>query len=439
LRRGLKFLLWGVGVGFGFLILIQILQIFIVMLFANPNYPPTALRDMVETLLGLLLIPGLSGYFFGIGLFLFGIARMIYALFEKESSKLQSSSVERWIAIVVISIIAAVAIPNLIASYHAANEFRQKQNLTKDLPANNKSAQFLNFSSVKYQKVIENQHGKAAISPDGRFLVYTDIVGGKQTLWLRQLSANTNIQILPPTGVGYRQLTFSHDSEYIYFNHNNSLYRVSVLGGEAKLILKEVEIFSLAPDDKQFIFIKHLPDYQCGLFIAGTDGSAERIILRRQAPYCYNTVAWSPDGNLIAFAVGQSDTGDANTQLFTYKIADESELPLSEERWFHIHSVVWLPDQSGIILSGRKTLSDENPLWQINYPGGETRQLTDGLVRYVYLSLTADGNRLLASQVVGFLFVNRSGGRAFRFSQTKLGFLRVDVAAGWENRLLVAH
>jgi Tol biopolymer transport system component/DNA-binding winged helix-turn-helix (wHTH) protein len=401
LRRGLKFLLWGAGVGFGFLILFQILQISIVTLFANPNYPPTALRDMIESLLGLLLIPVLSGYFIGIGLFLFGIARMIYALFEKESSKLQSSSVERWTSIVVISLIAAVAIPNLIASYRTAKEFRQKQkqNPTKELPANNKSAQFLNFSSVKYQKVIENQHGRSAISPDGRFLVYTDIVSGKQTLWLRQLATKTNIQILPLNEADYYQLRFSNDSEYIYFNHNNALYRVAVLGGEAVLILKEVEVFSLSPDDKEFVFIRHLPDYQCGLFIAGTDGSAEREISRRQSP-CYGTLAWSPDGKLIAYTVGQSDTGDANTQLFGYKIDDGSELPLSEERWFHIHSIAWLPEQSGIILSGRKKLGDENPLWQVNYPGGETRQLTDGLVRYVHLSLTADGKQLLASQSV---------------------------------------
>jgi Tol biopolymer transport system component/DNA-binding winged helix-turn-helix (wHTH) protein len=262
------------------------------------------------------------------------------------------------------------------------------------------AARFLNFSSVKYQKIIENQYGQAAISPDGRFIVYTDIVGNKQTLWLRQLATNTNLQILPPNSADYRQLIFSHDSEFIFFNHKNTLYRVSVLGGEATPVIKVAEKFSLSPDDSQIAFVRTLPDYQCGLFVSNADGGAEKLISQRRDPYCYKSVAWSPNGKLIAFAAGQSDTGDVNTQLLGYQIADGKEISLSEERWFHIHSLVWLPDQSGIILSGRKKMGDENPLWQVGYPGGETRQLTDGLIRYVHLSLTADGNRLLVSQAV---------------------------------------
>lgn len=279
----------------------------------------------------------------------------------------------------------------------------QKQKTADTLPASDNGSRFLNFSSAKYQKIIENQRGEAAISPDGRFVVYTNIVGDKQTLWLRQLAANTHIQIQPPTEADYRRLKFSHDSNYIYFNHMDSLYRISVLGGEAMLILKKIRDFSFSPDNTQIAFTKPLPDLpddQCGLFTANADGSAERIISRRQSPDCYKGATWSPDGKLIAFATGQSDTGDANTRLFAYQIADEKEITLSEARWFQINSLEWLPDNSGIILTGRKKLGDENQVWQVNHPGGETRQLTYGTAKYIHLSLTADGSRLLVTQAV---------------------------------------
>src|SRR5215203_3507734 len=403
-RRGLKSLLWGAGAGFVFSVLFRVLQISSGALYQYQNTlpaeTPRGLTDMFGGFLNLLLVPVKACYFIGIGLIVFGIARMIYSSFEKKSPKLEPSFFERWISVIIISVIATVAIPNLIASYRAAKELRQKQSLPDNLTPSSKPPEFLNFSTAKYQKIIENQQGQAAISPNGKFIVYTSMIAGKQALWLRQLATNTNIQILPPNEADYRGISFSPDSEYVYFNHKNTLYRVSVLGGEATLILKEIEGFSLSPDDTQIVFNRRLPDYRCGLFISKTNGSEERMIAERQAPDCYKTAAWSPDGKLIAFAAGQSDTGDANTRLLAFRIADGMEIPLSDERWFHIHSLVWMPDQGGIILSGRKKLNEENPLWQINYPGGETRQLTEGLTRFAHLSLTADGKHLLASQTI---------------------------------------
>src|SRR5215470_1761387 len=61
------------------------------------------------------------------------------------------------------------------------------------------------------------QSSSVAISHDGRYIAYT--IGGTstmQSIWLRQLSTNTNLEIVPPAGVIYG-LTFDGNGEYLYF------------------------------------------------------------------------------------------------------------------------------------------------------------------------------------------------------------------------------
>ena len=127
--RGLKYLLWGLGVWFAFMVLLQALLIFGAMLVqyehnlsgrtANP------LVEMIGDLLVMVLVPVGLAMFAGIGLTLFGSARMVYSLFEKEGFKTYSAIFERVITVLIILGILAVAVPNLIFSYREANKARQ--------------------------------------------------------------------------------------------------------------------------------------------------------------------------------------------------------------------------------------------------------------------------------------------------------------------------
>ncbi len=129
LRRGLRFFLYGLGVGFFFLILQQVLMISSLLLLNDKNGlllgASKELAVLTVKLLILIQIPVGLGIFVGIGLFLFGIARIVYALFEKENSKINPALIERLIVAVIIILLLAIAIPNLIFSYREAHRPKQ--------------------------------------------------------------------------------------------------------------------------------------------------------------------------------------------------------------------------------------------------------------------------------------------------------------------------
>ena len=55
----------------------------------------------------------------------------------------------------------------------------------------------------------------AAISPDGKFVVFVLSEGGQESLWARDLATNTNVPIVPPAEMHYRGMTFSPDGNYV--------------------------------------------------------------------------------------------------------------------------------------------------------------------------------------------------------------------------------
>ena len=77
----------------------------------------------------------------------------------------------------------------------------------------------------------------AAISPDGRYILSVLDDQGQQSLWLRNIPTNSNIQVMPPQPLQYLGLRFSPDGNYLYFVRGEPgqglkyLYRAPVLGG----------------------------------------------------------------------------------------------------------------------------------------------------------------------------------------------------------------
>src|SRR5437870_1519436 len=108
----------------------------------------------------------------------------------------------------------------------------------------------------------------AAISPDGKFVVYVVEDGEQQSLWWSQVSTSSNVQISPPADLSYLGMTFSPGGDYLYYsawdkkNPNNpfTLYQMNALGGAARKLVTDIDsVVTFSPDGKQFAFLRGYP------------------------------------------------------------------------------------------------------------------------------------------------------------------------------------
>jgi serine/threonine protein kinase/Tol biopolymer transport system component len=262
------------------------------------------------------------------------------------------------------------------------------------------------FTRMKVNRItFTGKASGAAISPDERFIVHVVSDAGKESLEVRQVATNTNQEIIAPAEVNYGGITFSKDSNYIYYamrektNPITSLYRKPVLGGEAIRLLANLESrISLSPDGKRFAFIRRNEDeHEDAVMIANADGTGEQKIASRKAPDFFQELDWSPDGRTIALTT-RTFKGNFHGSLVQIPVGGGEEKPITSQTWFRAGSVSWLSDGSGLVLSAAEQSFGSYQLWYVSYPAGEVRQLTDDLNNYGSVSLSPNSSSLVTTQ-----------------------------------------
>jgi Tol biopolymer transport system component/DNA-binding winged helix-turn-helix (wHTH) protein len=243
----------------------------------------------------------------------------------------------------------------------------------------------------------------AAVSPDGKQIAYVEENNGQQSLWLRQTATAVNVRIVAPAYCVYNKIDFSHDGNYVYFvkhveQQASDLYRIPVFGGPPTLMHENVEAgFSLAPDDLQVAFKRRDRNArEDTLYVADLESGRERALVKHQAPDWLFAFSWSPDGSVIVFASGETDSGRPAMKISEVKVATGEEKLLVKPNWYFIQQFEWLPDSSGLLICAKEKLTPE--IWQMSYPGLQMQKLIADLNNYLSISLTGDGRTMVALQ-----------------------------------------
>ncbi len=266
------------------------------------------------------------------------------------------------------------------------------------------------FEKFTIENVSNNGHvTQAAISADGKYLLQAIEESGSQSLWLRHIPTATMKQIVEPARTRYQGLCFSPDGNYIYFlrrdeanEEESQLYSASVLGGEPRVIIKDVDSpISFSPDGLHFVFLRELHDSPTwDLWMAKSDGTIEKpIFTGRNLQSDSYVPAWSPDGKTIVIPAGLP-TSDAIGGYLAFDVATGQDHVFAPSADRIFYGPAWMPDGSALIVTAAQLNAAhmQEQIGYLSYPGGEYRALTQDTNDYGKLGISSDGKTIVAIQ-----------------------------------------
>lgn len=249
---------------------------------------------------------------------------------------------------------------------------------------------------------------QAVISPDGKYIVHAAAENGLQSLRVRQVNTNSDVEVVPASDVRYDKLIFSSDGDFVYYvatdrnSSSSNLYAIPALGGTARKLISNVTSgVTLSPDGRNVAFIRNMADVgEDVVVVADANGSNERKIAVRKLPNFFGSLTWSPKGNSLVCAAG-SFVPAYNTYLIEIGLDDPKEKQLGSQTWASMGEIAWVPDSSGLVFTASDPDSsglDSQQLWYVRYPEGEVRRITNDLNNYRAVSVTSDSKRLVTLQ-----------------------------------------
>ena len=235
----------------------------------------------------------------------------------------------------------------------------------------------------------------AAISPDGKFMVFLSNRDGPLDVFVSQIGSGvfTNLtkgEFRPPTWAMVRQTGFSGDGEQVWFSHgglttDRSTLMGSTMGGIPKLFIDHGSNPVWSPDGTTLAFYR--PDPGDPIFMADRNGSnPQKIFVEGPGVHCH-FLTWSPDGRFIYFV-----KGTPTTDMDIWRIPARGGH--AEQITFH-HAWVGYPawlDARTLIYSATADDGSERWLYAIDTEHRIPHRVSSGIAEQ-YLSVAVDEAR----------------------------------------------
>ncbi|HEX8846130.1 MAG TPA: winged helix-turn-helix domain-containing protein [Pyrinomonadaceae bacterium] len=273
----------------------------------------------------------------------------------------------------------------------------------------------------------------AVVSPDGEYVAFAQTEAEGQSLWLRHVPTGGGTRIVEPKPVEYWGLAFTPDGHYIYattFEKSQAdpvLSKIPVLGGATERLPVVTNAgVSFSPDGRRMAYV--VSSSSSGgsiLWTANADGSDKKFVALRKDPNFFamqaNTVAWSPDGAIIACAVMNNASDGLHMSIVGYGAQDGRDKHLTAGHWNIIDGVAWASRDGGLMLTGNTNPGLASQVWFISAGDGHARRVTNDLNNYRGISMASNGGSLVTVQTntTSSIWTAQvsAGGKAYNFRQ----------------------
>jgi eukaryotic-like serine/threonine-protein kinase len=243
----------------------------------------------------------------------------------------------------------------------------------------------------------------AAISPDGKYLIYSEKEGLQEALYVKQIATGTTTRIVDARPVYFFNLVVSPDGSYAYYATTTRaepnvvfIEQVPLLGGPSRRIASDTEFsFALSPDGKRVVFRRfNALDRVSALTVAAVDGGGEEVLLRRKHPHYLNSGAWTPDGASVTFSGGNATERDSG-RFYRMTLATREIAEVPTPRFPGVESYVYLPDGSGMLVTAYD--SEQPPqIWFVPADSMRARKITSEVSAYYGVTPTGDSRSFIA-------------------------------------------
>ena len=244
------------------------------------------------------------------------------------------------------------------------------------------------------------------ISPDGKYLAYCSLESGLAGLRVRQVTTGSVVQVVPAAAVQYWGISWSRDSEYIYYGIGNggpdqrgTLYRVPALGGHAEKLLADCAGVLVSKDGQRLAFGRETASHRHEMVVTDKDAKNEYIVPSiAERNMDIRSGDWSADGKSLVLVVRNRSADGSTWRVSQFPIEGDGEKIILPPRKTQIIMLVWLADNSGFIISAIDPETHVGQLSFVSYPGGEEHRLTHDLTDYTIVTATADGRTIVAQK-----------------------------------------
>ena len=243
----------------------------------------------------------------------------------------------------------------------------------------------------------DGAESEAAISRDGRFVVFRSDHDGAMDTWVTQIGSGRFVNLTNGTRptVLVRNAGLTPDGSEVWLSASQGgdrLRLLPLLGGALRPFLPEHAMSpAWSPDGSQLVF--HLFDAGDPMFVADRNGGNLRQIRKVNPGVHSHFPVWSKDGAWIYFVSGVWDAREMDIWRIRPAGGDPERLTnLGTDMRF------LAPLDARTILYVSPDSNGAGPwLWAFDIPTRTTRRISSGLEAYTSVDTSADGRRVVAT------------------------------------------